>query len=83
MHDLRQNQKIRQANFQLIGITTSAFTISTVKFAVKTSAIAKCAPLTNAFNRLREFGGCEGVANDGCHDDEGEDECLHYVVVLV
>jgi hypothetical protein len=36
-----------------------------------------------AFNRLREIGGGERVANDGCHDDEGEDECLHNIVVLV
>jgi hypothetical protein len=37
----------------------------------------------SAFNRLRDFGAGKGVANDGCHDDEGEDECLHNMVVLV
>ena len=53
-----------------------------IKIAIEPTAVAKPASET-AFNRLREFGAGEGVANDGCHDDKGEDECLHYVMMLV
>jgi hypothetical protein len=54
----------------------------TIKIALETSAVAMDAFETR-FNRLRESGAGEGVANDGCHDDEWEDECLHNIVVLV